>query len=438
MTFMNNKFFNIFNLTEGEDDKGRTLERVVKEINFTGANIWILACAVLVASVGLNVNSTAVIIGAMLISPLMGPIVGAGFALGIYDFDLLKKSLRNLAIATFVSLTVSTLYFFLSPFKDIQSELLARTTPNIYDILIAFFGGLVGAIAITRVEKGNPIPGVAIATALMPPLCTAGYGLATMNWAYFLGAFYLYLINCVFIGIATFAIIKFLKYPAKQMINPTQQRRVRQSITWLTIIMLVPSSYLAYNLYTEQEFRKQTEKFLTEEFTDKGDVIVYKKTSVNSKPRRVELAFLSRRFEPDEIKLLNSKLEKRVDERVNLIIRQDSTDRLTALKGDIMNEIKVTTLLNNTKDVKIANLQQKIALSNIETKQLLSETKELFPAIDALSISKNSFLQSNDSTFNETVVIIDVKGKFPDVDRKKFTNWMKKRLALNDVTVYSK
>ncbi len=435
---MKNKIFDIFNLTEGEDDKGRTLERVVKEINFTGANIWILACAVLVASVGLNVNSAAVIIGAMLISPLMGPIVGAGFALGIYDFDLLKKSLRNLAIATIVSLIVSTLYFFLSPFKDVQSELLARTTPNIYDILIAFFGGIVGAIAITRVEKGNPIPGVAIATALMPPLCTAGYGLATMNWAYFLGAFYLYCINCVFIGIATFAIIKFLKYPAKKMINPTQQRRVRQSITWLTLIMLVPSSYLAYNLYTEQEFRKLTEKFLTQEFTDKGDVIVYKKTSVNSKPRRVELAFLSRRFEPDEIKELNSKLEKTVDERVNLIIRQDSTDRLTALKGDIMNEIQTTTLLNNTKDVKIANLQQKLAMNSFETKQLLAETKELFPTIDALSISRHSFLQSNDSTFNETVVIISVEGKFPDADRTKFSNWMQKRLALKDVIVYTK
>lgn len=433
---MKNKFFDIFNLSEGEDDKGRTLERVVKEINFTGANIWILACAVLVASVGLNVNSAAVIIGAMLISPLMGPIVGAGFALGIYDFDLLKKSLRNLAIATIVSLMVSTLYFFLSPFKDVQSEILARTTPTIYDILIAFFGGIVGAIAITRVEKGNPIPGVAIATALMPPLCTAGYGLATMNWAYFLGAFYLYCINCVFIGIATFAIIKFLKYPAKKMINETQQRRVRQIITWLVIIMIVPSSYLAYNLYTEQEFRKLTENFLINEFTDKGDVIVYKKTSVNSKPRKVELAFLSRRFEPSEIKTLNSKLEKVVGERVNLIIRQDSTDRLTALKGDIMNEIKVSTLLNTTKDVKIANLQQQLALNSFETKQLLAETKELFPAINALSISRNSFLQVNDSTFTETAVIIGVKGKFPDSERNKFKNWMAARLAEKNVTVY--
>lgn len=435
---MRNRIFDIFNLHEGEDDRAKTLERVVKEINFTGANIWILACAVLVASVGLNVNSAAVIIGAMLISPLMGPIVGAGFALGIYDFELLKKSLRNLAIATIVSLLVSTIFFFLSPFKDVQSELLARTTPNIYDILIAFFGGIVGAISITRVDRGNPIPGVAIATALMPPLCTAGYGLATMNWSFFLGAFYLYCINCVFIGIATFFIIKYLKYPAKKMINPIQQKRVRQSITWLTIIMLVPSSYLAYNLFREQEFRKLTEHFLQSEFADKGDVIVYRKIHMNSKPKKVELAFLSKRFEPNEIVALNRKLEKSVDQRVQLIVRQDSTDRLSALKGDIMNEIQVTTLLNNTKDVKIANLQQQISMNSFETKQLLGETKALFPAIDAMSISKHSFLQSNDSTFSETVVIVDVKGKFPETEKEKFSAWMKKRLVLNDVKVYTK
>ncbi len=201
-------FSNILNLKEGENDKEKTLESIKGNISFKGANLWTLACAIIIASVGLNVNSTAVIIGAMLISPLMGPIVGAGFALGVFDFTLLKKSLRNLLTATLVSLTVSTLYFLISPFKDVQSELLSRTSPNIYDIFIAFFGGLVGVIAVTRTEKGNPIPGVAIATALMPPLCTAGYGLATGQWSYFLGAFYLYCINCVFIGIATFIISK--------------------------------------------------------------------------------------------------------------------------------------------------------------------------------------------------------------------------------------
>ena len=188
-------FRNILNLKEGEQERKIVLEDVYNNISFRGANLWILACAILIASIGLNVNSTAVIIGAMLISPLMGPIVGAGFSLAIYDFSLFKKSGKNLLIATIVSLLVSFIYFFISPFKDAQSEILARTTPTIYDVMIAFFGGVVGAISITRKEKGNPIPGVAIATALMPPLCTAGYGLATANFSFFAGAMYLYTIN---------------------------------------------------------------------------------------------------------------------------------------------------------------------------------------------------------------------------------------------------
>jgi uncharacterized hydrophobic protein (TIGR00271 family) len=195
---MNNNFFDFVSLQIGEESKEKVLENIKSNISFRGSHLWILACAIVIASVGLNVNSTAVIIGAMLISPLMGPIVGAGFALAIFDFELLKRSIKNLLIATIVSLLVATIYFFVSPFKDIQSELLARTSPNIYDVLIAFFGGLVGVIALTRVEKGNPIPGVAIATALMPPLCTAGYGLAVGNLSYFFGAFYLYTINCFF------------------------------------------------------------------------------------------------------------------------------------------------------------------------------------------------------------------------------------------------
>lgn len=190
----------------------------------------------------------------MLISPLMGPIVGAGFALGTYDFDLLKKSAKNLAIATAVSLLVSFLYFLLNPFKEAQSELLARTSPNIYDVLIAFFGGLVGVIAITRKEKGNPIPGVAIATALMPPLCTAGYGLAIGNFSYFGGAIYLYTINCFFICISTFLIVKLLKYPKVKFVDTLREKRITRTISALIVIMLVPSFYLAYSLLQERKF----------------------------------------------------------------------------------------------------------------------------------------------------------------------------------------
>ena len=293
---MKNNFFDFIDLHNGEEQKEKVLENIKSNISFRGSNLWILACAIVIASVGLNVNSTAVIIGAMLISPLMGPIVGAGFALAMYDFELLKKSGRNLLIATVVSLTVATIYFLVSPFKETQSELLARTAPNIYDVLIAFFGGLVGVIALTRVEKGNPIPGVAIATALMPPLCTAGYGLAIGNLPYFSGALYLYFINCFFICIATFLIVKYLKYPPVNSLQSKFEKQIRYGISGLILIMVLPSFYLAYLLFQEKKFNQKVDQFIAKEFSENGYALIYKDIKYNTSPRKMELAFLSKIF----------------------------------------------------------------------------------------------------------------------------------------------
>jgi uncharacterized hydrophobic protein (TIGR00271 family) len=433
------RILDILNLHEGEDDREKTLEGIRKNIDFKGANLWILACAIIVASVGLNVNSTAVIIGAMLISPLMGPIVGAGFALGIYDFALLKKSLRNLLNATVVSLSVSTLYFYLSPFKEVQSELLARTSPNIYDILIAFFGGVVGVIAVTRSEKGNPIPGVAIATALMPPLCTAGYGLATAHWSFFFGAFYLYCINCVFIGIATFLIIKYLKYPAIMQVNEKQQKRVKIIIPVLITAMLVPSSYLAYSLYREQQFKKNTDIFIENEFSNKGYTVVYKKTDFNPKGKKLELAFLSKRFDKDEL----AGLEKRLNayeylKGTDLIIRQDSTDRFNAFKGDILNQIKSSENEMNAKDVKIVQLEKELVKNTFDNKQLLKESRALFPAITSLSVTKNTLVTPKDSIIPLTAVIYDVTRSLSTEDQEKFRAWLNERLSVKNVELFKK
>ena len=193
----------IFDPSEDRESEVETIENICKGINFRGSNLWVLIFAIFIASLGLNVNSTAVIIGAMLISPLMGPIMGIGLGLGINDFELIKKAFRNLAIATVFGILTSTFYFLISPLNEARSELLARTTPTIYDVLIAFFGGMAGIVASSTRLKGNVIPGVAIATALMPPLCTAGFGIASGNFSYFFGAFYLYMINSVFIAFAT-------------------------------------------------------------------------------------------------------------------------------------------------------------------------------------------------------------------------------------------
>lgn len=432
-------FSDILNLKEGEDDREKTLESVKSNISFKGANLWILACAILIASVGLNVNSTAVIIGAMLISPLMGPIVGAGFALGVYDFTLLKKSLRNLFNATLVSLTVSTLYFLISPFKDVQSELLARTSPNIYDILIAFFGGLVGVIAVTRSEKGNPIPGVAIATALMPPLCTAGYGLATAQWSFFFGAFYLYCINCVFIGIATFLIIKYLKYPAKKQVDEKQQKQVQVIISILITIMLLPSAYLAYSLYREQQFKKNADIFIDNEFTQKGYTVVYKKTDFNAIPKKIELAFLNKRFEKNEVKSLKKELNtNKYLKGTDLLIRQDSTDRFSALRGDILRQVQSSENQLNTKDVKILQLEKELNAYRFDNKRMLAEVKILFPEITSLSISSQNMAIVKDSTTSFTAAIYESTKALDEDGGKKLEGWLSQRLLAKKVVLFRK
>ena len=200
-----------FNLNEDKAEETTIVDSISRDVEFKGSSLWALIFAILIASVGLNVNSTAVIIGAMLVSPLMGPIMGIGLGIGIIDLDLVKKGIKNLLIAAVISVVTSAIYFFVTPLHEARSELLARTTPSIWDVLIAFFGGMAGIVAGTRKNKGNVIPGVAIATALMPPLCTAGFGLATGHMLYFLGAIYLFFINSLFICIATYIIVQVFK-----------------------------------------------------------------------------------------------------------------------------------------------------------------------------------------------------------------------------------
>ena len=424
------KILNFTDLHNGEQDKKKVLKNIISNISFRGSNIWILAFAILIASVGLNVNSTAVIIGAMLISPLMGPIVGAGFSLGIYDFELLKKSVKNLLIATAVSLFVSTIYFYISPLKEVQSELLARTSPNTYDILIAFFGGLVGVIALTRVEKGNPIPGVAIATALMPPLCTAGYGLAIGNYSFFLGALYLYSINCVFICIATFLIVKFLKYPITKQANLKHQKRVQTGITILIVIMLVPSTYFAFQLFEKKRYEEKISTFIEAEFTKKEYPIIYQKIEYNSNPIKIHLAILTKKFTFKEIKSLNQKLISYDLPNTELQIKQDTFN----LRNDILKEINNKTL--EQKDIAIMQLQKKLATPSLDTLKIKQETKILFPQIKAIHITNYSY--KGHSKQQKTIpIILYQSNKIVEKETyDKFNNWLKRRLDKDSIEIY--
>ncbi|MFC3873031.1 DUF389 domain-containing protein [Neisseria musculi] len=244
----------VFSLRHDQAHPDKIDAAIRANVRVSGTNMWVLIFAIAVASIGLNVNSTAVIIGAMLISPLMGPIVGMGYGAAVGDMGLIRQALRNIAIFVAISLFTATVYFSVTPLQEAQSELLARTQPNLWDVLIAFFGGSAGIVAITRKEGGNAIPGVAIATALMPPLCTAGFGLAHGNWHYFFGAFYLFCINCVFIAFSTLLFAKLLKLPRRGLVTDSRRKLHRIVIAVVVLAVMVPSGYLAAGLVKQELF----------------------------------------------------------------------------------------------------------------------------------------------------------------------------------------
>ena len=252
-----------FDLSEDKASESEVIENIRKGIEFKGTNLWVLVFATFIASLGLNVNSTAVIIGAMLISPLMGPIMGIGLSVGINDFELMKRSLRNFGFMVLVSIATSTFYFVISPLSNAQSELLARTVPTTYDVLIALFGGLAGIVAQSRKDRTSTvIPGVAIATALMPPLCTAGFGLATLQLKYFIGAFYLFFINTVFIAIATYMVVRFLKYEKHSFLDSKKERKVRRSMVLIVLVTLIPSVVIGYRIVKRSVFEANADRYV--------------------------------------------------------------------------------------------------------------------------------------------------------------------------------
>jgi uncharacterized hydrophobic protein (TIGR00271 family) len=264
---------NLLNLREHADFE-KTKATISDGVALRGYNLWILVCSTVLASIGLDTNSTAVIIGAMLISPLMSPILGVGFSLAIHDKQLLIRSLRDLFLAVFISLLVSILYFFLSPLGEPTPELQSRTFPTLLDVLVALFGGIAGIVSITRHDQTNAIPGVAIATALMPPLCTAGFGLATMHWNYFLGAFYLFFINAVFISLATYLIVRYLHFPEKKFLNRKLELQYHWWFTIIGFILLAPSIYFLYSVYKKEIVKKDIDTLVISEIKKQGNEIL--------------------------------------------------------------------------------------------------------------------------------------------------------------------
>ncbi|WP_081966645.1 DUF389 domain-containing protein [Porphyromonas crevioricanis] len=426
------RFLHIINLKEGREDDQWIIENIKADVDFRGSKLWILVCAIFIASLGLNVNSTAVIIGAMLISPLMGPIIGFGLGLGISDFALIKRSLRNLALTTVFSILTATIYFLISPLNQAQSELLARIQPSIYDVLIAFVGGAAGMIAGSNKSKGNVIPGVAIATALMPPLCTAGYGLATWQMQFFFGAFYLYIINSVFIAAATFLFARLLHLPRKVFVDKEKERKVRRLVTVFAVGTILPSIYLSYGMIRESYMEDAAIRFVKEQFNDPQTQVIGSQLHKEEKGRhRLEVILFGASLSDVEIEDLSAKMPNYGLNDVSLIVKQgfeqeaDMKELREVLLRDMYdNSERIITRQRLQIDSLTAVLSSYSKYAQIE-RQVSKEASQLFPSVNStLLVPSAAYISGQDSTLT---VIVEAGNKLSEKDCQKLESWLHTR-----------
>lgn len=421
---------------------------IISSIDFKGPNIWILAFAIIIASVGLNVNSIPVIIGAMLISPLMGPIMGVGLALGINDTSLLKKALTNLVIMTAISILASTFFFLISPLSlDEPTELLARTNPTIYDVFIALFGGFAVIMEVCRKERGTVIAGAAIATALMPPLCTAGYGLAHGSFQYFIGACYLYFINSVFIALATFLTVRTLHFPLVKFSDPDKQKKVNRSITAFTIILILPSIWSAFTVIRENNFNQMAKHFI-EENRNIGNSYIYNyKISHNAhKPSQITISIAGEALSEEDIAGLYSKLERYGMEKEQLTINQSGTFIPDNRSGE---EILKGIFEQNEQEIQrrealIAKMESQLKAFNAQkfpTMQIAKELAAQFPQLLSITLARGEtadilLAESQKEALSEEVIaIINISNPISDEEREKLKKWLTIRLNVPQVKI---
>ncbi len=434
-------FTRMLDIRQEQENEQETIESIKKGVEFKGTNLWVLIFATFTASLGLNTNSTAVIIGAMLISPLMGPIMGFGLGLGIADFDLIKRSFRNFATATLFSVITSSIYFLISPINEAQSELLARTQPTLYDVLIAFFGGLAGIVASSTKSKGNVIPGVAIATALMPPLCTAGFGLATGNLYYFFGAFYLYFINTVFISLATYLVVRVLKYPKKVFLDKEREKKVTRYVGIIVVFTIVPSLFLSYRLVKTTYFNQQALNFINTELAFPNTQVLSKSITDTSDKKEIKVVLIGDNVAETTIEDARNRLPRYGLKDVNLVVQQGFSEQETdinQLKSLLMQDLyKNSEEVLRAQTLQIDSLQRELKSyrdDRLMAEQLKPEVKVLFPYIREISCTHTSLIPI-DSAAQKPIMLIYVKSaeKVSADNKKKLTDWLSARTGVNTI-----
>ena len=427
--------------------EGQTLENVRAGIKFQGANLWILMLAILICSIGLNVNSTAVIIGAMLISPLMGPILGVGCGAAISDSDLLLTSLKNLGIATLASMAVSAAYFAVTPLSGAQSELLARTAPTLFDVLIATFGGFVGIIALTRRSASNAIPGVAIATALMPPICTAGYSLATGEWKYLAGSLYPYFINLTFIAFATFVLVRLLKFKQYKFVDEASEKRTKRWIYVVAALMAAPSFYTAYSTVQGSVLENRVARFVEGEFGDMDGTQVIGREVADFKSEggpKITLLLLGKTMDEADIEVRRERLREYALDGFELEIVQDEdlTDRARIAETDA-SQVDFEALYREadrqvaTDREQMRELRRRLSAFTIDSlalSKITAESRALYPEIEAVRLARFNSLTGGRDT-SRFVAHLQCAVPLSQKQTERYGEWLRTRQSWGSVMV---
>ena len=427
------------NLTNDVDIQA-AIEDIRSNIPFRGPNVYILFVAIIIASVGLNVNSIPVIIGAMLISPLMGPITGLGLGLGTNDRELVLFSIKNLLVMVGISLLAATLYFILTPLEiDNPTELLARTRPTIYDVFIALFGGLAGVLETARKEKGTVLSGVAIATALMPPLCTVGYGIANLSWQYTIGALFLFSINCIFIAMAAYLMAKFLKFPVKTV----EEHRTRYFILSyaLVILLAATSIFTGYHVIRENDFTKMANRFVKKNQNIGKTYIYDSQVNIDTKPYMLELRLAGETLNEDTKEMLLRDAENYGIMRSQIVIHEDATVQVDRFnETEIVKNLMATNASNvQVRDDSIKVLNAQIAhykQQELPAKQLAEELQVQLPSITRLTLARGTALEQNVVISEEQVVVVVHCSEMPSEEEKvRVYEWLKIRLQVEDLEI---
>lgn len=430
-----------FSLRDDRADDQQIDHDLRQGVTMRGTNLWVLMFAIFIASIGLNVNSPAVIIGAMLVSPLMGPIMGIGYGAGILDFALVRSGLRNLGIATAIALLASTAYWLITPLTGAQSELLARTTPTLWDVLIALFGGLAGIIGVTRKQKSNVIPGVAIATALMPPLCTAGYGLANGNWDFFFGALYLFTINGVFIGASAALITRAFHLERKQFDDPAVERRVTLMMATVVTATLLPSLYLAYRMVGDEIFRTRATQFVNDrlelENTHVSDI------DIKPRERHIKVYLIGERLPDTRLNEILARMPGVGLPDAGLQVFQSGDERLdmTTLRSSLLADLyRDSQQQLAQKEDQISQLRAELQAAREARERIRDvapELNALFPQVSRVLIADSPEWNIGTGAGSSSAVSVVVRAAQPlsPAQRERIVAWLQMRLHKDEVSL---